>query len=72
MPVFYRHNKGDQGLIPSQGSDLEGNEQQGSINAVTPVALQIRRQLQTAPIRIYGGEGELEQDKIQKLDKDLI
>ena len=31
--------EGDQGLIPIQGSDSEGNEQLGPINDVTPLAL---------------------------------
>jgi len=67
-------NEGDQGLIqvPCQGSDSEGNEQQGLINDVTPVALRTRRRLQTAPIRIDRGEGELEQDTIRNEDKELI
>jgi hypothetical protein len=55
-------NEGDQGLSPSHGSDPEGNEQLGPTNDATPVALRTRRRLQTAPMRIDGGEGELEQD----------
>ena len=58
--------------VPCQGSDSEGNEQQGLINDVTPVALRTRRRLQTAPIRIDRGEGELEQDTIRNEDKELI
>ena len=61
-------NEGDQGSVLSQASDPEGNEQQGPINDVTPVALRTRRRLQTAPIRIDDGEGELEQDTIWNED----
>ena len=45
-------NEGDQGLIPSQGSDSNENEQQGPTNDVTPVALRTRRRLRTASIRL--------------------
>ena len=62
-------NEEDQGLIPSQGSDSNENEQQGPINDVTPVALRTRRRLQTASIRIDVGEGELEQDTTRNEDK---
>jgi hypothetical protein len=43
-------NDGDQGLSPSQGSDPEGNEQQGPVKDATPVALRTRRRLQTAAV----------------------
>jgi hypothetical protein len=66
------NNEGDQGLSPCHGSDPEENEQQGSTNDATPVALRTRRRLQTAPIRIDGGEGELEQDTTRNQDKELI
>ncbi len=65
-------NEGYQGLIPSQGSDSDENEQQGPINVVTPVALRTRRRLQTVPFKIDGGEGELEQDTNTNNDKELI
>ncbi len=59
-------------MSPSQGLNPEGNEQQGPINDVTPVVLRTRMLLQTATIRIDGGEGELEQDTIRNQDKELI
>jgi hypothetical protein len=40
-------NEGDHGLRPSQGSDPDGHEQPGPINDATPVALRIRRPLQS-------------------------
>jgi hypothetical protein len=68
------NNEGDHGLILSQGSDPDGNEQQGPINDVTLVALRTGRRLQTAPIRIDhdDGEREFEQDTNQKEDKGSI
>jgi hypothetical protein len=65
-------NEGDQGLSPSHGSDPEGNEQQGPTKVATPVALRTRRRLQTAPMRIDGGEGELEQDTTRNQDKESL
>ncbi len=69
---FTDDNEGDQGLSPSQGSDPVGNEPQGPINYASPVALRTSRRLQADPIRIDGGEGELEQDTIRNQDKELI
>ncbi len=60
------------GLAGADGSDPEGNEQQGPTNVATPVALRTRRRLQTAPMRIDGGEGELEQDTTRNQEKELI
>ena len=69
---FTDDNEGDQGLSPSHGSDPEGNEQQGPTKVATPVALRTRRRLQTAPMRIDGGEGELEQDTTRNQDKESL
>ncbi len=66
-------DEGDQGL--TQGSVSEGNELQGAINDVTPVALRTRRRQQYAAlIRIDGCEGDLRQDtnRNELDDKELI